>query len=120
MTPPRQDFLLQPYKYDGSDEIVYDFPLDDFYIDGVIQPTPYGNSDAQHILDIEMNNIGSIKMFPLLGFGAFQYLNSEFDIPTVFNSLSQQMKSDGYFVSIGAVYNNKGFKINNKLIKPVY
>ncbi len=61
---PRQDFLLQPYKYSGSDEVVWDFPLDDFYSNGVLQPTPYGDSDEQHKIDIIVNNIGAIKQFP--------------------------------------------------------
>ncbi len=67
----RQDFLLQ--NYNG----VWDFPLDDFYLNGVIQPTPYGDSDNQHKIDIIVNNIGAIKQFPLLGFGLFKWLKAE-------------------------------------------
>ena len=121
MSTPRQDFLLQPYKYAGSDEIVWDFPLDDFYLGGVLQPTPYGDSDNQHILDIIINNIGAIKQFPLLGFGYFQYLNSETTSDVIFNSLSRNMKMDLYSVGIGVLnFSDNGFTINYKLIQPAY
>lgn len=120
MAQPRQDFLLQPYTYNGIE--VWDFPLDDFYLNGVIQPTPYGNSDEQHKIDIIVNNIGAIKQFPLLGFGLFKRLNSEFDTNEVNTSLSQNMKSDGYLVKSGAVTKDSNGKlnINLKLIVPNY
>lgn len=116
----RQDFLLQPYtQTDGN--IIYDFPLDDYYINGVIQPTKYGDSDNQHILDIIINNIGAIKQFPLLGFGLFKYQNAEFNLESVFNSLSKNMKSDGYTVLTGAVIpKEQGFEIDTDLINPSY
>lgn len=122
MTQPRQDFLLQPYTYAGSDDAVWDFPLDDFYINGVLQPTPYGLSDNQHIIDIIINNIGAIKQFPLLGFALFNKLNSETQANEIFNSLSQNMKMDLYNVGIGAIqYLPDGnFTINYALITPAY
>lgn len=119
---PRQDFLLQPYIYPGSSETVWDFPLDDFYIGGVIQPTPYGNSDNQHIIDIIVNNVGAIKQFPLLGFGLFRWLNSEAQTDVVYSSLTSNMKMDGYLVGIGTVKpaQNNGFEIDTGYIKPNY
>jgi len=107
----RQDFLLQKYNYNGVE--VYDFPLDDFYQNGVLQPTPYGDSDEQHKIDIIVNSQGAIKQFPLLGFGLFKYLQSETNSSELFNSLSSNMKMDGYFAGTGSlVYvKNEGFKI---------
>ena len=116
MSDLRQDFLLQ--NYNG----VYDFPLDDFYINGVIQPTPYGNSDDQHILDIIVNNTGAIKQFPLLGFGLFKWLNSEATSDKIYQSLRNNMKSDLYLVQVGAInmISNDGFVINYNKIIPNY
>jgi len=123
MSNPRQDFLLQPYTYPGSNQIIYDFPLDDFYIDNKIQPTPYGDSDTQHIIDIIVATIGSYKQFPLLGFGYFQYQNAENNgrSDVIFNSLSKQMKSDLYQVLQGAVKVVNGVLIiDYSLIVPNY
>jgi len=122
MSNPRQDFLLQPYTYPGSDQVVWDFPLDDFKINGVQQPTPYGNSDNQHILDIIINNIGAIKQFPLLGFGLFQYLDSEATSDILYSELIQNMKTDLYLVGIGAInYAEDGnFTIDYSKITPNY
>jgi hypothetical protein len=117
----RQDFLLQPYQYEGIDGVVWDFPLDDFYLGGVLQPTPYGDSDNQHILDIIVNPIGAVKQFPLLGFNLFQWLNSEATSDQIFNALSQNMKQDLYKVSVGVLkFTNNGFEINYDFINPAY
>ena len=119
----RQDFLLQPYIYAGSNEVVWDFPLDDFFSNGVRLPTPYGDSDNQHKIDVIVNNLGSIKQFPLLGFGVFKWQNSEFKSDIIFNSLSDNMKKDLYKVQTGAVKPNQsgmGFTIDTELIIPNY
>ena len=119
----RQDFLLQPYTYAGSNEVVWDFPLDDFFSNGVRIPTPYGDSDNQHIIDIIVNNLGSIKQFPLLGFGVFKWQNSEYQSDVVFNSLQNNMKKDLYIVQTGAIKPNQsgfGFTIDTTLIVPNY
>lgn len=122
MSIPRQDFLLQPYVYPGSSEVVWDFPLDDFYINGQIQPTPYGDSDNQHKLDIIVNSIGSIKQFPLLGFGLFQWLNSESQSDIIFSALSKNMNTDLYKVLQGAITpsNDGKFTIDYSMILPAY
>ena len=118
----RQDFLLQPYIYPGIPDPVWDFPLDDFYVNGVIQPTPYGDSDNQHKIDIIVNNIGAIKQFPLLGFGLFQWQNSEAPIDEIDTSLTQNMKRDLYLVQIGALIpsNDGNFTIDYSKIVPNY
>ena|ERR1035437_227182 len=117
----RQDFLLQPYKYAGSDQVVWDFPLDDFYENGVLQTTPYGDSDEQHKIDIEVNSIGSIKQFPLLGFNLFTRLNSE-NTTNLYQDLTENMKMDGYKVGTGAIKftGKNGFTIDNSKITPSY
>ena len=113
MSAPRQDFLLNP---DG------DFPLQDTYINGVIQPTPYGDSDNQHKLDIILNNLGSLKAYPLLGFGAFQYQDAEVNLDAIYSSLEQQMKSDGYKTVSKAVISahNGSFVIDTDYIYANY
>jgi len=118
---PRQDFLLQP-NTDSQGNVYYDFPLDDTVIDGVYLPTPYGNSDNQHIIDIIFIWKGAIKQFPLLGFGLFQYQNGEYNKNLVFSSLSDQMKSDGYLVKNGAISSDgsNGFNIDTDFIFPNY
>jgi tRNA G10 N-methylase Trm11 len=121
-TQLRQDFLLQPYIYAGSDEIVWDFPLDDFYVNGVLIDTPYGNSDNQHKIDICEYTQGALKQFPLIGFGVFQYQDSEYNLETVYNNLSSSMKMDKYNVTIGVIKPNgkNGFTINTDLITNSY
>lgn len=116
----RQDFLLQKYNYNGKE--VWDFPLDDFTFNGILQSTPYGDSDNQHKLDITVNNIGAIKKFPLLGFGVFKYQNSEYQSGDMFNSFSQNMKSDLYNTGVGAIkqVGDKNISINLDLVAPSY
>jgi len=111
---PRQDFILDK---DG------DFPLEDTIDNsGKYLPTPYGNSDTQHKIDILMNNFGALKRFPLLGFGIFKYENSEFNLDEVNKNLTLQMKNDGYTVVHGCVSINPdgGFLIDTDYIKNSY
>lgn len=121
MSTPRQDFLLQPFDY-GNGEITWDFPLDDTIVDGVYLPTPYGDSDDQHIIDIIVGVKGGLKQFPLLGFGLFSYLNGEFISSQIFSALSTNMKMDGYTVKQGCIQSVQGggFTINRALILPAY
>lgn len=107
----RQDFLLNP---DG------DFPLQDTKINGVMLPTPYGDSDSQHILDIITSDLGWIKQFPTLGFGVYQYRSAEIDLQGIEKKLKIQMDKDGYIVKHGAVapsQGKNGFTINCSFIK---
>ena len=113
MSTPRQDFILNANG---------DFPLQDTYLNGVIQPTPYGLSDNQHKLDIIVNNLGALKAYPLLGFGVFQYENAEVNLDTIYSSLQTQMASDGYKTVSKAVASdgNGGFTIDTDYITPNY
>lgn len=121
MAERRKDFLLQPYQ-DANGNTYYDFPLEDTISpDGVYLPTPYGFSDDQHKLDIILCNLGSLKRFPLLGFGILQYEKAEYDQDSVNASLIAQMKSDGYRVNHGAVIpNGNGFVIDTDYISKNY
>lgn len=122
MAEKRKDFLLQPFQ-DVNGNTYYDFPLEDTISpDGVYLPTPYGFSDDQHKIDIIFNNLGSLKRFPLLGFGVIQYQNAEYDQDSVFSSLYAQMKSDGYLVKSNAVIpnQNNGFTIDTDNISKNY
>jgi hypothetical protein len=108
MANVRTDILLDS---DG------DFPLEDTYINGVLQDTPYGLSDAQHVEDIIFYNKGSLKQYPTLGFGAKQYINSEFNLQSVYKSLNNEMDSDSYKVSTGVVFPlDEGFDIDTSYI----
>lgn len=112
-TQLRQDFLLDS---DG------DFPLEDTIVNGVYLPTPYGNSDNQHKIDIIFFNTGSLKQYPTEGFGIFKYENSEYDADNVYSNLSQEVKDDGYKLMSGSIYpvSEGGFDINTDLITNNY
>lgn len=110
--PNRQDFLLDK---DG------DFPLEDYIVNGVVLDTPYGDSDDQHISDLIVYDIGSIKEYPTVGFGLLNYLNKEAGLFNVEKALKQTMREDGYVAQTGSVYpEGKGFIINTTFIEPVY
>ena len=113
MSAPRQDFLLNANG---------DFPFQDTYIGGKIQPTPYGLSDNQHKLDIIVNNIGALKAYPLLGFGVFQYEDAEVNLDNIYASLQEQMKMDLYKTTSKCLKSDGsgGFEIDTEFIYPNY
>lgn len=106
----REDFILDKNG---------DFPLEDTVFQGVYLPTPYGPSDAQHVLDNIFYDKGWNKRSPWIGFGMNNYRNSEFSIHTVTANLEDAMKKDDYKVMFGAVVSNgkKGFTVLGKYIK---
>ena len=107
----RTDFLLDP---DG------DFPLEDVYVNGVIQNTNYGNSDNQHIFDDIVYSTGSLKEFPTFGFGVTNYENAEYN-NSIFNTLKQVLSQDGYTVTSGTIKSvGNGFVINTSYINNSY
>lgn len=105
----REDFILDE---DG------DFPLEDFVAAGVYLPTPYGNSENQHILDIIISHKGWIKQSPTIGFGVLSKVNSEFSVHGVEKDLNIELDKDNYKSKNGVIEpnNNGGFDINAEFI----
>lgn len=96
-----------------------DFPLEDTYINGVIQDTPVGFSDQQHIQDNIEYSEGSLVFDPLIGFGVKRFLNSEYRLNDVFKQLKEKLELDGYEVKSGCVYpSGGGFNIDTSYIVP--
>jgi hypothetical protein len=116
----RQDFILQPTsELDEFGNTVYDFPLADTVVGGVYQPTPYGNSDQQHIQDGILAFIGWWKQYQSYGFGLMQYFSSEYN-QIIFANLKNMLSRDGYSVSQYAIVKKgKGFMIDTSKIVPV-
>jgi hypothetical protein len=106
MAIQRTDFILNKNG---------DFPLQDTVVNGVYLDTPFGNSDQQHIADGIFYDLGDLKQSPTYGFGAYNYLNAEYD-QSIESKLKQMLAKDGYIVSPGTVspVSGGGFLINAK------
>lgn len=61
-------------------------------------------SDEQHIEDIIAYNKGSLKEYPQVGIGIFNYLNSSGQEQFLERELSLQLKADGYTVNGPSVF----------------
>lgn len=105
----RKDFILDENG---------DFPLEDTVVGGVYLDTPYGNSDPQHILDLLQYGYGHLKKEPNVGFLMSNYLNSEFNLQSVYNSLEDTMKKDDYHIRVGVLnpVSGGGFIIDTSYI----
>lgn len=112
MANKRQDFILDQ---DG------DFPLEDTFVNGVIQNTPYSDSDIQHIVDDIIYTVGSLKSDPSFGFGVTAYESSEYN-NSIFDSLNKVLSKDGYLPERDCVkkVNGGGFTIDTAYISNNY
>lgn len=74
-------------------DILTDDEGDLLFIDGDIV---IGQSDQQHVLDIMDMQPGELKEFPLLGFGAINYLKRTITEAEFKRDLKIQLNYDGY------------------------
>lgn len=96
-----------------------DFPLEDVYKNGILQPTNYGFSENQHLKDLLEYDKGDLISDPSAGFGINNRLNSEIDVYSLQKELTMELEKDKFTANTGVIVpvGKDGFIVDGTKIK---